>query len=145
MALKKLGKFFLRPDLVKKACQEKAMLSLEDLADEDVQETKRLLSVGGGGGRSIGKGTPSAPGDPPHVQSGVLRTSIKKGKFGTTFRIGPTVLAHYGGFLEGGTRHIEERPYLRPALLNMFSKWKKSFKKYKLSATTTGIKMRLKS
>jgi len=63
-------------------------------------------------------GSPSAPGEPPHVRTGTLRRSIGF----ETFRIGRMFVGRvgtnlkYGRWLEEGTSRMAPRPYLRPAL-----------------------------
>lgn len=70
---------------------------------------------------------PSAPGTPPAVVTGKLRASItkkvKKGIMGATSEgfIGvrggsDPDTKNYGLFLEFGTKNMDERPFLRPAL-----------------------------
>jgi len=60
----------------------------------------------------------SAPGEPPAVDLGALRASVVaqlgRDELGLFVQAG-TPLA-YGGWLELGTRHIEPRPWLRPAV-----------------------------
>ena len=87
---------------------------------------KELLSTDGtakGGGRD-GKGrfkkslrynaNPSAPGEPPHVQTGRLRGSVAWEVDGLEARVGTNV--PYGRWLELGTTKIAARPWLRRAL-----------------------------
>ena len=74
---------------------------------------KKLVSKGGG--RKKGGHVPSKPNEPPHVRTGNLMNSIKWEYIGRLAAIiGPSVL--YGKLLEFGTRHMTERPYMRPAL-----------------------------
>lgn len=59
--------------------------------------------------------SPSAPGDPPGVDTGALRASIdweQQGK--NTRRIHDGV--EYGEWMEHGTEHIAPRPWLGPAM-----------------------------
>lgn len=86
---------------------------------------KRLLSVAGtikaGQGRDA-KGrskraygsNPSAPGEPPHKQTGRLRASVAFEVVGLVARVGTNV--RYGRWLELGTRLVAARPWLRRAL-----------------------------
>ncbi|MFC6591676.1 HK97-gp10 family putative phage morphogenesis protein [Deinococcus lacus] len=57
----------------------------------------------------------SAPGDSPAVQTGRLRQSItvQKVKAGR-YRVGTNV--EYAPYLEFGTRNMQPRPFMRPAL-----------------------------
>lgn len=81
-------------------------------------EAKRLTSQKSGPTKSNPAAPPSAPGEPPHVRTATLTRSIDSETFergGTFFgRIGTNV--KYGFWLEGGTRKMAPRPYLRPAL-----------------------------
>ena len=92
-----------------------------DRAALDVQTlTKRILSTKGKGTRYPNQPTrSSSPGHPPVVQTGTLRRSIQidrsKNKGNRPkVRIGTNV--EYAVYLELGTRHMEPRPFLRPAL-----------------------------
>lgn len=58
----------------------------------------------------------SAPGEPPAVDSGTLLNSISTLPGGTEFEAVVTVGAEYGAYLEFGTRRMDPRPYVRPAL-----------------------------
>lgn len=58
--------------------------------------------------------SPSAPGEPPGVDTGALRASIRQentGAFERTIMDG----VEYGEWLEDGTEHIAPRPFMRPA------------------------------
>lgn len=81
---------------------------------------KQILSQPGGG-RVYRRGgvthTASLPGDPPAPDTGALRRSIGfqitgPGRVGVGVEAG----APYWRFLEFGTRFIEPRPFLRPAV-----------------------------
>jgi hypothetical protein len=59
--------------------------------------------------------SPSAPGDPPGVDTGALRASITwvaQGKFTRMIHDG----MEYGTYMEFGTEHIAPRPWLGPAM-----------------------------
>jgi len=68
--------------------------------------------------------SPSAPGNPPGVDTGNLRRNIGwdvsgrrlklKGRVGTA--VGNKQSIGYAVWLEFGTKHMAERPYLRPGL-----------------------------
>jgi phage gpG-like protein len=98
------------------------------------RKAKELLSISGAGAQSrdskgrftARQGSPSAPGDPPHLQSGNLRRSITvdgpneamfRGYPGWQAEIGPTAI--YGRIQELGgiTWHaiLPARPYMTPA------------------------------
>lgn len=84
------------------------------------RETKALLT-GSRTGRTYTFGNvthqASAPGEPPAVDTGNLKNSLRvlevtdeRASFGTS--------ADYAAYLEFGTRYMEARPYLRPAADN---------------------------
>ena len=79
-------------------------------------------------------GEPSAPGEPPHVQTGVLQASIN-----AVVQAGQVVVQawakvgvkqwYYGEIHEyGGTKH-PKRPFLKPALARMKAKFAEQFKR----------------
>jgi len=82
---------------------------------EIVNEAKRSM-VGGGKPH-----VPSAPGEPPHVDTGRLRSSISFEFESSTSqfeaRVGTNVT--YGRDLELGTERIKPRPWLRPAFFKV--------------------------
>lgn len=58
--------------------------------------------------------SPAAPGDPPGVDTGTLRASMRREKTGAleqTISDG----VEYGIYLEDGTERIAPRPFVRPA------------------------------
>lgn len=57
---------------------------------------------------------PSAPGEPPHLQTGRLRGSVAHEVRDLVGRVGTNV--EYGRWLELGTRLCKARPWLRRAL-----------------------------
>lgn len=97
------------------------------------------------GGRSTGSrggkvGTPSAPGDPPHVQTGNLRSSIQTAPTNRlTAVVGPTLMAWYGKIHEFGTRNRVKRPFMRPALARMRKHFPALFKGLRISETPSGV------
>jgi hypothetical protein len=78
--------------------------NLEDAADDLVKHLRAKVSVRGP--------APSAPGDPPHYQSGHGHDSIDKDQDGLFVYVGTT--APYMAMLEEGTDFIEPRPWLEP-------------------------------
>lgn len=92
---------------------------------------KTSMRAGGGVQR-----TPSAPGTPPHVQTGVLRSSIATAEASILeVVIGPTEHAWYGRIHEHGGRHHPKRPFMRPALRKAQREFPREFKGLKLRAT----------
>lgn len=98
-------------------------------------QAKRSMKKGGRPAKARGprggraRGTPSAPGTPPHVQRGNLRASITEAMVNPTLAIvGPTLEAWYGKIHEFGGRHHPKRPFMRPALLSEKSKFAAQFK-----------------
>lgn len=86
----------------------------------------------------------AAPGDPPAIDTGVLRASlvaeVQEVPFGVIGRVGPDIGkikseaepgtdVEYGLYLELGTRKMAPRPYLRPALKANLGKIKRIFQK----------------
>lgn len=59
---------------------------------------------------------PSAPGDPPGVDTGNLKNSIVAVKGETTFTYLVQVGAEYGADLEYGTSKMAARPFVLPAV-----------------------------
>lgn len=88
-----------------------------------------VLSIPGSG-RQYGKHTASAPGDPPAVDTGLLRQSIHFARLGDlTWGVGVVSAPYPGGnattaevavWQERGTRTQAARPHARPAL----DRWK---------------------
>lgn len=75
---------------------------------------RKTLSVGGGGGMasslstrqtSFRSGAPSAPGQPPHRQTGQLAKSVKAAPSGAAIKVGP--LAFTSLFLEEGVKAVK--------------------------------------
>ena len=119
--------FFVRATEVNIVAMKKASFVVE-------AEAKRLLSTGGYTG---GRYYPSSPGEPPRLRQGILRASVAtelvknvgfiEGWVGSHLgKIRQGMAAHgitatksgveYGYFLEVGTRFMQKRPWLRPAL-----------------------------
>lgn len=71
-----------------------------------------------GKGRTYGRHTASAPGDPPAVDTGRLRQSITALKITPGhWRVGTNV--EYAIYLEFGTRRVAPRPFFRPAVARL--------------------------
>lgn len=93
---------------------------MERVAVEVETAAKRLLSLPGSGRVYRRHGIAhqaSAPGEPPAVDTGLLRASIRHevvDEDGPVAYVGSDV--KYAIYQELGTRYIVPRPYLRPAL-----------------------------
>ena len=162
------SKYFLDVKNVSKAVEQASKDPLKECATITEIEMRRLLSVGGGGGRSVGRGKPSSPGSPPHLQTANLRNSIRKAKEGmrNIWVIGPTRVAWYGrvhefgamikvtakmrGFLHSigihlkastSQLHIPPRPFARPALHSAMKKYPAKFRRIGLANTQAGIRL----
>lgn len=77
-------------------------------------QVEAQLSISRGAVSGAGH-VPSAPGEPPNYDSGVLANNIE------TVQTGPLSVevssnAPYGAALEFGTSKMSERPYMRPAV-----------------------------
>lgn len=91
-------------------------------------EAKTSMRTGGGTAR-----TPSKEGTPPNVQTGNLRASIQSARLPNgNYVVGPTRTAFYGKIHEFGTRRFPARPFMRPALLKMRTRFAKLFKGSKI-------------
>jgi HK97 gp10 family phage protein len=99
--------------IVMQAGAEGAALAAPQVGEETVAEVKDLIGI---------QGPPrSAPGEPPHIDTGALIDSYDynvEGDAGTIIlEVGSTV--EYAPYLEFGTSRMDARPHLRPALENM--------------------------
>jgi len=98
------------------------------------REAKKSMKAGGALGRVGPRGgyvrEPSAPGTPPHVQRGALRASIGWARDGESRVVGPT--EKYGAAHEFGTRLLPKRPFMRPALQKVKSKFAALFRNLRL-------------
>lgn len=90
---------------------DKCALMVERAAKTSMKKGGALGRVGPRGGY---KRVPSAPGTPPHVQTGALRASIAWARDGISRVIGPT--EKYGELHEFGSRTHPQRPFMRSAL-----------------------------
>lgn len=111
-----------------KIYRRKVVKAMEKASDDSLRRcgmlvedaAKRSMRAGGGKAQK-----PSPPGDPPHVQTGTLRSSIAHAVRGRTAVVGPT--ERYGKYHEYGTRHHPERPFMAPALRKVEAKFPKEF------------------
>ena len=103
-----------------------------------VVQSKAISSVSmPGAGRDRGDGTrASAPGQPPATDSGVLRNGIttdlvveQDALVGQIIAYAPANGGNYAIHLEFGTRYMDARPFMQPALRQSAKKVKNIFKK----------------
>ena len=66
---------------------------------------------------------PSAPGEPPHVDTGTLRKSIFSEVHGDEIIVGST--AKHSVYLEVGTSRMAARPFMKKSLWDAYEKVKK--------------------
>ena len=84
---------------------------------------RQMISIEGAGkatgkrGKLIYGANPSAPGSPPHKQTGRLAASMAWERDGLVARVGTAV--KYGPWLEMGTSRMAARPFLHRALNEM--------------------------
>lgn len=116
-----------------------AMKKAAFVVEADVKKHFTLL----GSGRTYGRHIASKPGEPPAVDTGVLRASVMsevriKGSE-VTGKVGPDIEyikgkteagtdVEYGFYLELGTSKMQPRPFLRPALKRQQKNIKRIFK-----------------
>lgn len=95
-----------------------------------------------GTGHRYGKHVASRPGRPPAIDTGILRASmmsdVQKQGLGIIGRVGPDIEyiaakspgpgVEYGFYLEVGTKNMQPRPFLRPALVRCRKKVIRIFK-----------------
>jgi len=112
------------------------------------REAKISMRTGGKVQDASGKikSKPSAPGTPPNVQEGNLKSSIQTaGPTNTgTILVGPTKEAWYGKIHEFGSRFHPKRPFMRPALQRMKSLFPKMFASLPLGTTMAGRSLNAK-
>lgn len=117
----------------------RAMHKAALLVESDVKKNFTLQ----GQGRRYGKHIASRPGEPPAIDTGILRASImsevKQHGLSIDGRVGPDVEhiaakapigtnVEYGLYLELGTSKMEPRPFLRSALIRTSKKVVKIFR-----------------
>ena len=135
--LKFRAKTWLNVKGIRMAVRQGQVGPLERCALLVESEAKKSMSTGGGSDK-----TSSPPGEPPHVQTGVLRGSITTAmeKF-WRFIVGPTRIAWYGSVHEFGGRHHPPRPFMWPALMNTHKRFKRFFKDMPLARTKAGLRL----
>ena len=122
----------LNLDAVKKRLEKVSMKPLAKCAAIVEAAAKRKLSKGGkkklptkfGDKHAQFATEPSKPGEPPHLQTGNLRSSIQSAPTSEgTYVVGPTASAWYGQVHEFGGRNHPKRPFMRPALMESIDKF----------------------
>jgi hypothetical protein len=81
-------------------------------------------------GKPTGGGVPSARGEPPHMRTGDLRSSVEvKARMGGNrgFGVDAYVIRPYGRYLEEGTGKMAARPYLQPVMVGQLDRWNRLF------------------
>jgi HK97 gp10 family phage protein len=99
------------------ATDEGALVALTKLGLEAVNTVKAMLSRPGSG-RQYGNHRASAPGQPPAVDTGRLRSSyaFQVGRDGRGPYVDVGTNVEYAKYLEFGTSLMAARPHLRPAI-----------------------------
>jgi HK97 gp10 family phage protein len=142
------GRFWLRDKEVVAAVRKASIEPLMKCGLLVESAAKRSMKKGGGGGATAGGANvyynsdvgryvkASAPGTPPHVQTGNLRSSIavSSGNYGGrhVVAVGPTLEGWYGVVHEFGGKRHPPRPFMRPALESQRKKFPMLFKGIKL-------------
>lgn len=114
--------FIWNGEAIKRKIEAETMRRLDASAIAVENHARKLISVEGttqskpGGKLSYNK-SPSAPGEPPHVQTGQLRGSVAHERTGMIARVGTNLKK--GRALELGTSKMAARPWLRRALAEM--------------------------
>ena len=90
--------------------------SVIKVAALELERAIKLVLSHPGTGRTYGKHQASAPGEPPAVDTGILRNTIGTESLGGVIRIGSG--QEYAPILEygSGLARIAPRPFMRPAL-----------------------------
>lgn len=148
------AKSWLSPKQILKAVKqasirpkEECALMVERVAKESMKEGGRVPYVRkpkGARGKTIKRGLPSRPGTPPHVQTGILKGSIRTAQLdlaslGEVFIVGPSSPpASYGAVHEFGGRHHPPRPFMWPALVRVAPQYPGLFKNLPLARTPAG-------
>jgi len=129
---------------VLRAVKQESIDPLQKAALMVEREAKRSMKAGGKFKSASGEmvGIPSAPGSPPHVQSGNLRASITHAMTVlATWIVGPTAVAWYGQIHEFGGHYggkwFPPRPFMWPALLKVAPLFPALFRNLPLSRHKT--------
>ena len=146
--IKMRGKYWLDEKGVAEAVSQAKIKPLEHCALAVERKAKLITNKGGQirgpkgprGGKGELKTVPSAVGQPPHRQTGVLSNSITWAYTNTgTAIVGPTTVAWYGRIHEFSKRF--PRPFMVPALDYERPMFPRYFQNMKLSQTPAGRKL----
>jgi HK97 gp10 family phage protein len=96
-----------------------------------MNEAKRSIQSSSGGGRTYGNHTASAAGQPPNTDTGFLVSNIFLDKDNDGMGADVESRADYSIHLEFGTRKMQPRPFMQPALESQRAKIKALFKRLK--------------
>ena len=96
-----------------------------------MNEAKRSIQSSSGGGRTYGNHTASAAGQPPNTDTGFLVSNIFLDKDNDGMGADVESRADYSVYLEFGTREMQPRPFMQPALESQRAKIKALFKRLK--------------
>ena len=92
---------------------------------------KRSIQSSSGGGRTYGNHTASAAGQPPNTDTGFLVSNIFLDKDNDGMGADVESRADYSVYLEFGTREMQPRPFMQPALESQRAKIKSLFTRLK--------------
>lgn len=96
-----------------------------------MNEAKRSIQLNLGGGRTYGNHTASAAGQPPNTDTGFLVSNIFLKKDNDGLGCDVESRADYSIHLEFGTRKMQARPFMQPALESQRAKIRKLFRRLK--------------
>ena len=167
MAKKLKTRFFLDVKGIRAAVQEASLEPKMQMAMEVEREAKTSME---GGAVRVASNTahtfyvktgrrkdrarakvvrvPSKPGTPPHVQTGVGRSSIRTAWIQSerTAIVGPSSPpAPYMGVHEFGSKNHPPRPFMRPALQRVIPRYPKLYKNLPLGTTKSGRRVARKA
>ena len=96
-----------------------------------MNEAKRSIQLSLGGGRTYGNHTASAAGQPPNTDTGFLVSNIFLDKDNDGMGADVESRADYSVYLEFGTKDMQPRPFMQPALESQRAKIKSLFTRLK--------------
>ncbi len=99
-----------------------------------MNEAKRSIQSHSAGGRTYGNHTASAAGQPPNTDTGFLVSNIFLDKDNDGMGADVESRADYSVYLEFGTREMQPRPFMQPALESQRAKIKSLFTRLKARA-----------